>query len=155
VSEAGLLEYLTAAGYRVVNADGESLTSREALEAYAVSDWFRDETPASPAVSELTGWWLRQAEAEARAVVPKAVEYGANSMIEVGRSMARLAKREVSDEEAIELAVMFYISGKLGRWIDAAAEGRRPSDDTIYDIAVYTRMAQRNRAVGSWPGVKL
>lgn len=114
-------------------------------------DWVAER----PAAERLTDWWMTQALREAEAVVPKAVEYGANSMIEVGRSMARLAKREVSDEEAIELAVMFYVAGKLGRWIDAAAEGNRPSDDTIYDIGIYIKMAQRNRDVGSWPGVQL
>ena len=106
-------------------------------------------------VDELTNWWLDAARAEAAAVIPKAVEYGANSLIEVGRSMARIAQREVSDEEAIEMAIAFYISGKLGRWIDAMAVGRRPSDDSIWDIGIYAKMAQRNRAAGSWPGVDL
>lgn len=99
----------------------------------------------------LYNWWVERAEGEADAVVPKAVEYGANSMIEVGRTMARLAHRDVTDEEAIEMACMFYIAGKLGRWVDAVAEGKRPSDDTIYDIGIYTKMAQRNRDVGGWP----
>lgn len=100
----------------------------------------------------LRDWWIDQAHIEAEAVVPKAVEYGANSMIEVGRTMARIQGRtDVSEEEAIELACMFYLMGKLGRWVDAVAEGRRPSDDTIYDIGVYARMAQRVRAVGGWP----
>lgn len=99
----------------------------------------------------LASWWEDRTAAEIEAVVPKAVEYGANSMIEVGRTMARLAHRQVTDEEAIEMACMFYIAGKLGRWVDAVAEGTRPSDDTIYDIGIYTKMAQRNRDVGGWP----
>ena len=100
----------------------------------------------------LTDWWIEHARDEVEAVAPKAVEYGANSMIEVGRTMARIQGRHIiSDEEAIETACMFYIAGKLGRWVDAIAAGKRPSDDTIYDIGVYAKMAQRNRAVGGWP----
>lgn len=112
--------------------------------------------PQISGTSELAEWWHDRTRQEVDAVVPKAVEYGANSMIEVGRSMLRVAGRtEVSDEEAIEVACMFYISGKLGRWIDAVAAGKRPSDDTVYDIGIYIKMAQRARDVGSWPGVGL
>lgn len=100
----------------------------------------------------LSDWWLDRAHAEVEAVVPKAVEYGANSMIEVGRTMARIQGRnDVPDDEAIEMACMFYIAGKVGRWVDAIAEGKRPSTDTIYDIGIYAKMAQRVRDVGGWP----
>lgn len=110
----------------------------------------------SDGVRELADWWRARCEEEIEAVVPKAVEYGANSMIEVGRSMLRVAGRtDVTDEEAIEVACMFYLSGKLGRWIDAVAAGKRPSDDTVYDMGIYIKMAQRARDVGTWPGVNL
>lgn len=100
----------------------------------------------------LTDWWIEHANQEIEAVAPKAVEYGSNSMIEVGRTMARIQGRHVvSDEEATEMACMFYIAGKIGRWVDAVTAGKRPSDDTIYDIGVYAKMAQRTRAVGGWP----
>lgn len=99
----------------------------------------------------LSDWWLERAKQEIEQVVPKAVEYGANSMIEVGRTLARLQHRTVTDEEAIELACMFYIAGKVGRWVDAVAANKRVSDDTLHDIGVYVRMAQRNRDVGGWP----
>lgn len=85
-------------------------------------------------------------------MAPKAVEYGANSMIEVGRTMARIQGRHnISDEEATEMACMFYIAGKIGRWVDAVTAGKRPSTDTIYDIGIYAKMAQRIRDVGGWP----
>lgn len=103
-------------------------------------------------INAITDWWLNKAHQEIEAVAPKAVEYGSNSMIEVGRTMARLQhRREVPDDEAIEMACMFYIAGKLGRWVDAVAEGKRPSVDTIYDINIYAKMAQRVRDVGGWP----
>lgn len=99
----------------------------------------------------LTDWWMERARTEIEQVAPKAVEYGPNSMIEVGRAMGRMSQRDLTDEEAIEVACMFYISGKLGRWVDAVAHGKRPSDDTIHDIGIYIKMAQRNRDVGGWP----
>lgn len=99
----------------------------------------------------LTDWWLENSHQEIEAVVPKAVEYGPHSMITVGRAMAQLGGRNVDDEEAIELACMLYIYGKVGRWLDAATSGRRPSGDTIYDIKIYAKMAERNRDVGGWP----
>jgi len=100
----------------------------------------------------LHDWWMDRSADEVGAVAPKAVEYGANSMIEVGRTMARLQGRDgISDEEATELACMFYIAGKLGRWVDAAAAGKRVSDDTIHDIGIYAKMVQRTRDVGGWP----
>ena len=102
-------------------------------------------------VDALTDWWMERARQEVEQVGPKAVEYGPNSMIEVGRAMGRMSGRDLSDEEAIEVACMFYISGKLGRWVDAVAHGKRPSDDTVHDIGIYIKMAQRNREVGGWP----
>lgn len=111
--------------------------------------------PEDPEVAQmrhaLHDWWMDRASAEAEAVVPKAVEYGPNSMIEVGRAMGRMSNRDLTDQEAIEVACMFYICGKLGRWVDAVAHGKTPSDDTIHDIGIYIKMAQRNREVGGWP----
>lgn len=105
---------------------------------------------------ELTDWWLERAQAEVKPMVDKALEYGgkgaAIDLIEIGRDLARIAgKTDVSDEEATELGIYFYLRGKFGRWQAAVLEGRRVSDDTLLDIGVYVRMAQRNRAVGGWP----
>lgn len=99
----------------------------------------------------LADWWREQSEQEIEQVVPKAIEYGPNSMIEVGRAMGRMSGRDLSDQDAIEVACMFYICGKVGRWVDAVAHGKLPSDDTLHDIGVYVKMAQRNRDVGGWP----
>jgi hypothetical protein len=101
----------------------------------------------------LRDWWLKRAETEAEQVVPKAIEYGSNSLMQVGRKMAQLAGREVNDEEALELGCWSYMIGKVERWTDAVMRGDRPSDDTLHDIAVYVKMAQRIRDTGSWPGL--
>lgn len=120
----------------------------EAAEAFA-------EAVAPDPVEELTAWWLKRAEDEARAVVPKAVEYGSNSLMQLGRKMAQMQGREVSNEEALELGCWVNTVQKVERWTDAVMRGDRPSDDTPYDIGIYVKMAQRIRDVGSWPGVDL
>lgn len=100
----------------------------------------------------LETWWKDQAHAEVEAVAPKAVEYSAVDLIEYGRTLALVMDLPpLSDEEYGEIGIWGYLVGKVARWTGAIKEGRRPSDDTIHDIAVYTKMAQRNRAVGGWP----
>jgi hypothetical protein len=106
--------------------------------------------------AELRAWWLAEAEVEIARTVPKAVEYGGHGsavdLIWIGREMAaNLGRTEVTDEEATELGIYFYALGKFGRWSAAIRQGKRVSDDTIFDVSVYCRMASRNRQVGGWP----
>lgn len=103
------------------------------------------------AVEDTVDWWLETAQNEIRRTVPKAIEYGSTDLIDVGRDLAKCMHREVTDEEAAELGIFFYLRGKISRWVDAVARGARPSDDTLFDIGVYVRMAMRVRAVGGWP----
>jgi hypothetical protein len=126
---------------------------------------FRDVPPSYKVVSFSTGipeptpgerlaaWWREQAEYEIEQTVSKAVEYGSTDLIDIGRSLARICDREVDDEEAAEMGVFFYLEGKFARWRSALQRGQRPSDDTLLDIGVYVRMAQRIREAGGWPGV--
>lgn len=104
---------------------------------------------------ELRRWWMSLAESEIDRTVPKAVEYGSTDLTDIGHDLARMAGREVDDEEAAELGVMYYARGKMARWVGAVIAGQRVSDDTLFDIGVYIRMAQRIRATGSWPGVAM
>lgn len=106
---------------------------------------------AGKPAGELAQWWQDQATAEINKTVPKTQEYGATDLIEIGRTMATNMGREVSDEEATELGIYFYLVGKLARWTDAVRRQDRPSDDTLFDLGVYVRMVQRVREVGGWP----
>lgn len=99
----------------------------------------------------LRDWWLDQAHREIAATVPKAEEYGSTDLVEIGRNLATLMGREVTDEEAAEIGIYFYLVGKMARWTDAVKRGDRPSDDTLFDIGVYVRMAERVRFAGGWP----
>lgn len=115
--------------------------------------------PAPPRALHTTGspldeWWADVAKEESDQVVAKAREYGATDLIDIGQMLARTMGRVVDDEEAAELGVFFYLVGKLSRWQSAVQRGDRPSNDTILDIGVYCRMAQRIRHSGSWPGEK-
>jgi hypothetical protein len=108
-----------------------------------------DPTPADL----LRRWWLDLAEVEVERTVPKAIEYSSTDLVDIGRDLARCMGREIDDEEAAELGVYFYLRGKLARWTGAITNGERISDDTLFDIGVYVRMAQRIRLTGEWPGV--
>lgn len=111
------------------------------------------ETQRSALAGDLEGWWMERATEEAMAVIPKAVEYGSNSLEKFGRFVAGLPQRtDLTTEEALELGSFAYAYGKMLRWEDSAQRSERPSDDTIHDIGVYTRMVQRIRDTGSWPG---
>lgn len=107
----------------------------------------------TPLADELRLWWLDQAEGEIKRTVPKVVEYGATDLVDIGRDLARCMGRTVTDEEAAELGIFFYLRGKMSRWVDAVARGDRVSDDTLFDLGVYVRMTQRVRSHGGWPGI--
>lgn len=100
----------------------------------------------------LQEWWIKTAEADASAVVPKALEYGSNSLEQVGRKMAALKGIKVNKAQALELGCYFYALGKMERWTDAVLKGQLPSDDTVLDLKIYATMVQRIRETGDWPG---
>ena len=111
-----------------------------------------------PLAVEVADWWHAQAQAEIDAVVPKATEYGGHGravdLVDIGRDLLRsqgVADDKITDEWATEVGIYFYLRGKIGRWTAAVTRQERVSDDTLHDISVYCRMAQRNRAVGGWP----
>jgi len=107
-------------------------------------------------VEEIRQWWLARAESEIDPLIKKAMEYGGDGaaldLIQIGQDLARIAGApEPSVEEATELGIYFYLRGKMSRWTAAVQDGRRVSNDTLHDIGVYVRMAQRTREVGGWP----
>ena len=104
---------------------------------------------------ELFQWWVTKAADEISPLLPKIIEYGGNGraidLINIGRDLAHTANRQVTDAEAAELGIYFYVVGKLGRWSAAVANGKAVSDDTLHDIAIYIKMVQRIREKGGWP----
>ena len=104
---------------------------------------------------QLRQWWIGTADCDISKSLDKIVEYGgsgpAYDLLATGHDLAAMNGRRVSDEEAVEMAIAFYLSSKVNRWMAAVIDGRRPSDDTLLDIVYYGMMARRNRAVGGWP----
>ena len=104
---------------------------------------------------ELRAWWIGTADRDISESLDKIVQYGgsgpAYDLVATGHDLAAMNGRKVTDEEAVEMGIAFYLSSKVNRWMAAIIDGRRPSDDTILDITYYSMMARRNRAVGGWP----
>lgn len=113
----------------------------------------------------LQDWWMEGARAEIEPMIRKMEEYGGNGraqdLVDMGRRLYEAGVklpgqyvvdiRDAEDSQFIELAIYFYVMGKLGRWTAAINEGRAVSDDTLKDIVIYTKMLQRTREVGGWP----
>jgi hypothetical protein len=100
---------------------------------------------------ELSTWWIQKAKDEVDMVVDKAVDYGATDLYEIGRSILILGGKQYDRLRATEAGIYFYEQGKMARWQSAIMEGRPTNPDTILDIGVYSRMAQRVLEVGGWP----
>jgi hypothetical protein len=103
-------------------------------------------------MTELTDWWMDHAADEAQMVIPKAIAYGADDLLQIGRQMAGAINRDVTDAQAAELGIAFYAMGKIARIMAAVKEGRDPNIDSWLDLGVYAKMAQRVRITGGWPG---
>lgn len=115
-------------------------------------------------VASMRDWWRQQADREVAMTVPKAIEYGSADTIEIGYDLlttfsgkSRVQVYEefggpaAADRYAFEVGCYFFIRGKLARFTSALRRGESVSDDTLHDIAVYTKMIQRVREVGAWP----
>lgn len=100
---------------------------------------------------ELSGWWLDTTSADIDQTAEKAIEYGSEDLLMIGRTMARIQGLTVTDAQAAELGILFYIYGKVARWVSAVKDGRIVSEDTLRDISIYAMMARRVREKGSWP----
>lgn len=100
--------------------------------------------------ADLRAWWETNSDHDLESTIPKAIEYGSESMIEYGRTLARVAGRKVSEAEALEWAIFAYIVGKVGRWTAAVQRGEKVSEDTLKDIEIYAKMARKVRQTGTW-----
>ena len=101
----------------------------------------------------LYDWWVSTSRKDAQKVVPKAAEYGSESLVALGRALEGLMGSEGHGEaSASEVAIFVYLTGKMARWAAAIKRGDKVSDDTLLDITTYSMMARRIRDAGAWPG---
>lgn len=122
---------------------------------------FVDAGPRQP--TELEQWWRHMAQIQAAMVVPKANEYGATDLRDLGWQILEMAgrRRKLMDSDdsvgvdayATEVGIAFYAMGKLARISAAIKEGRQPSYDSWLDLAIYATMACRVHTHGGWPGL--
>lgn len=105
-----------------------------------------------PKNDQLTTEWAKLARDEIEQTIPKAIEYGQQSLINLGNQLAQLQGRQVTDAQAMELACWSYLNGKIQRFNDAVINQKSVSDDTLFDIGVYVRMIQIIRKSGNWVG---
>ena len=156
-TDTGMVEGLTKAEQLTVDAGKLVGAPEEKVTVHAI----RPQTPEEKLHLELEQWWLDQAHTEVAQVIPKAIEYGGASrdhnLIAMGQSIVNAGfplpaglSEQSKSEFLAELAIYVYIQGKLARWGAALNSGRFVSDDTVYDIGIYTRMVQRIRDAGGW-----
>lgn len=105
----------------------------------------------------IADWWRALTEEDIKATLPKALEYGASDLDLMGQGVRMLQGDvweggDAGERRAVgqELAVLFYLQGKIARALSAAGSGQRCSDDTIKDIRIYAVMLQKVRETGSW-----
>lgn len=155
-NEEGSLVTTTGSSVAVggLSAQGVSWPTPDEWQSFVFQNAMSSAPEPLDSERELRAWWFDKAESEIELVVPKAVEYGSTDLIDIGLMLARTMRRTITEEEAAELGVFFYLIGKIARWQSAIERGERPSDDTLLDIGVYVRMAQRIRDAGGWPGIK-
>lgn len=119
-----------------------------------------DESPVTPQQKQekiLRKTWDDLNAEEANKVVPKAIEYGSGDLKLMGYAMKQLLNspraraHDWTEPESMEIAIAFYILGKIARMLSAYERGAMPADDQPHDIGVYTRMVQVLRRTGEWP----
>lgn len=102
-------------------------------------------------VQMLADWWTNESRHELESVLPKAIEYGSADLKVIGFALSQMIG-EPKDVTHDELGIAFYVLGKVARLVGGYADGRKPSDDTWHDIAIYTKMAQYAREHDGWGG---
>ena len=88
----------------------------------------------------------------------KAQEYGSHDLEIMGTSMEALfpdsGKLDAQSRHAagIEMAISFYLLGKVSRMFGGFKKGTTPGDDSWRDGSIYSMMARFVRANGRWIG---
>lgn len=99
---------------------------------------------------ELAAWWMEQSAGEVANLVPKAISYGSVDLDLMGDAMLLLMPHLVGKVDKQELAIAFYLLGKVSRIVGALEQGVAPSRDSWEDASIYARMALRVREAGNW-----
>jgi len=104
----------------------------------------------SERAEDLANWWMDHAAAEVRKLVPKAIAYGSADLQVMGEAMLSLMPGLRGVVEGQELAIWFYVLGKVARLVGGYAQGELPDIDSWYDLRIYGGMAEHVREKGGW-----
>lgn len=111
----------------------------------------------SARLDALMDWWMHESERDASECLAKLIEYGSADFDIMAHGMLATSGGKwdgAPEEERLrigrEMAVMFYLQGKVARAFGAFQKGRLPSDDTLDDIVRYGVMMRRIRQTGAW-----
>ena len=82
------------------------------------------------------------------------IEYAAIDLEMMGMGLLEQSGMGVPDDErakvGIEMALIFYLQGKIARCVSSISAGRLPDDDTYKDMRVYSLMLAHAREFGHW-----
>lgn len=121
----------------VISRDAQDAV-RETLVAHGVND-------------PLTLAWIDNSIADLNQAIPKSREYGSAELHYLGELMNSMHAAHPGEHMAYEAAILFYVLGKVGRWVSAHRRGQQVSDDTLLDITTYSMMVRLIRARnGQW-----
>jgi hypothetical protein len=110
-----------------------------------------DDRPVMAAEDDLRAWLESATSDLVDKTIPKSVEYGSTDLEIIGHMMARLMPGAPRDERtALQLGTAFYCVGKIARILSALGDGRQPSADSWFDVAVYGLMGLRENEEGKW-----
>lgn len=108
-------------------------------------------------MDEILAWWKQESAEDAEQCLAKLIEYGSSDFDIMAQTMLAVGGAiwsGVPDAERMrvgrEMAICFYLQGKIARAFGAFEKGRMPSDDTLDDITRYGMMLKRVRQTGVW-----
>ena len=103
---------------------------------------------------QMQAWAAAQAIADLESVKRQIIEYAAIDLEMMGMGLLEQSGIEVKDEDrdraGIEMALIFYLQGKIARCVSSISAGRLPDDDTYKDMRVYSLMLAHAREFGHW-----
>ena len=96
-------------------------------------------------------WWMMTANEDANLIVRKYEGYGDHSLTGLGRELAELTGREATRGQMQQLAIYYFLLGKMARLKNALLKGEQASDDTWQDITCYAMMGRKIQQHDGWP----
>lgn len=107
-----------------------------------------DKIECDPKVEELDAWMVAFFEEMKEGCLKKASKRGAIDFEEMGRDMKKMFPN--SPVDGVELAIFFYIRGKIARYLSSLLSGEVPDFDDLLDTHVYSMIALKYRETGKW-----